>query len=173
MAALATSGFVPTLQSKLGEGGVVDRMLTRSQLLDDRINASLQKAEDGRVYFRPELERIARVVGKVAFGLYLKRYTRRAAALSEFDVWPLEHSQSGDQRILLMAHNERFRPKRWTTIQKGVFAYMFVRNWIWGDFGRLFCVMKFHDTIRAAVGCPWTRRTVDNVDSQQILPFGT
>jgi hypothetical protein len=172
LAALATSGFVFTLQSKLIEGGVVDRMLTRSRSLDDRINASLQTAEDGRVYLQPELERIARVVRKVAFGLYLKRYTRKAAALTEFDVWPLEHSQSGDQRILLMAHNERFRPKRWVTVQKGVFAYMFVRNWIWDDFGRVFCIMKFHETIRAAVGCPWKQRLADTGDSQQTLPFG-
>ena len=35
-----------------------------------------------------------------------------------------------------------------------VFDYMFVRNWIWRDFGRLSCLMRFHETIWAAVRCP-------------------
>ena len=62
-----------------------------------------------------------------------------------------------------LAHTERFQARRWTHVQTlklpgqgrvQVFDYMFVRNWVWRDFGRLFCIMRFHETIWAAVRCP-------------------
>ena len=60
--------------------------------------------------------------------------------------------------VFVMAHDERFMPRRWTHLQKGVFSYMFVRNWVWSDFGNLACIMKFYETLWAAVICPWPSR---------------
>ena len=39
-----------------------------------------------------------------------------------------------------MAHTERFSGAPLDT-------------WVWRDFGRLFCIMRFHETIWAAVRC--------------------
>ena len=50
------------------------------------------------------------------------------------------------------------------------FDYMFVRNWAWHDFGHLFCIMRFHETIWAAVRCPHppNRRNSKRPDRHQL-----
>jgi hypothetical protein len=157
--ALAQVGFHPTLQDKLAPRGTVDRALERSPRLDDRIIESLSVAADGRVYFAPEMDRMASVAQKVAFGLYCHRYQLgKVPAIREFRTVPLTHSEEAMNHIFVMAHTERFVPRRWTDLQKGVFSYMFVRNWVWADIGKLVCIMSFYETLWAAVVCPWPSR---------------
>jgi len=164
LAVMAQSGFVPSLMSKVEDGGSVDRMLQNSPGLDIRLQNSMRVAEDGRVYMTPNETRIANITRKVAFGLYCHRYTPQVLPrLDEFFALKPMHGQDDNNFIVVMAHTEKFKPRRWTHVQTltvpkqpkvQVFDYMFVRNWIWGDFGRLFCIMRFHETIWAAVRCP-------------------
>ena len=164
LAVMAQSGFAPTLMSKVDENRAVDRMLQKSPGLDTLIQGSLHAAEDGRVYITPDEVRIANVVRKVAFGLYCHRYTPKTRpALGDFFALKPMHERDDNNFIVVMAHTERFQARRWTHVQTlklpghgrvQVFDYMFVRNWVWRDFGRLFCIMRFHETIWAAVRCP-------------------
>ena len=164
LAVMAQSGFAPTLMSKVDENRAVDRMLQKSPGLDTLIQGSLHAAEDGRVYITPDEVRIANVVRKVAFGLYCHRYTPKTRpALGDFFALKPMHERDDNNFIVVMAHTERFQARRWTHVQTlklpghgrvQVFDYMFVRNWVWSDFGRLFCIMRFHETIWAAVRCP-------------------
>jgi len=164
LAVMAQSGFVPSLMSKIAEGGVVDRMLQNSAGLDTRIENSLRVAADDRVFLVPDEIRIANVVRKVAFGLYCHRYTPKVMpSIGEFFALKPVHDLDDRNFVFAMAHTERFQPRRWTHVQTlespkngrlQIFDYMFVRNWIWRDFDRLFCIMRFHETIWAAVRCP-------------------
>ena len=165
LAVMAQSGLVSTLTSKVDENRVVDRMLQQSPGLDSLIIDALRVAEDGRsVYITPNEVRLANVTSKVAFGLYCCRYTPKTLPSLD-DFFALKPIHGGDENnfIVAMTHTERFQPRRWTHVQTlklpgnrrvQVFDYMFVRNWIWRDFGRLFCIMRFHETIWAAVRCP-------------------
>ncbi len=164
LAVMAQSGFVPTLMSKVDEGGVVDRMLQKSTGLDVHFENSMRFAEDGRVFITPDETRIANITRKVAFGLYFHRYTPKAApSLDDFFAIKSIHNLDNTNFIVAMTHTDKFQPRRWKHVQMivspghgkvQVFDYMFVLNWVWGDFGRLFCIMRFHQTIWAAVRCP-------------------
>jgi hypothetical protein len=157
--ALAQVGFDPLLQAKLVPGGTVDRALERRPALDDRILKSQNVGSDGRVYFAPEMDRMEKVAQKIAFGLYCHRYELgRVPQIEGFRPAPMAHSEESMNHVFVMAHDERFMPRRWTHLQRGVFCYMFVRNWVWSDFGKLACIMKFYETLWAAVICPWPSR---------------
>lgn len=152
---MASTGNVPSLHAKTEQGGVVDKTLSRAPLLDDRIIRKLAVDEGGRVYLNVEEKRMARVLRKIAFGLYWHRYSpNRTPQLNEFRVWPIAHAESGENSIVVTTRNDRFIPKRWSRLQKGVFEYMFSRNWLWRDFGGLVCIMRIHNTVWAAVSCP-------------------
>jgi hypothetical protein len=164
LAVMAQSGFVPSLERKVDEGGVVDRMLSRSVGLDTHFSRSKNIGEDGRIYITPDEVRIANVAHKVAFGLFITRYRPRVIPrLDSFLTLKPVHDQDSSNYIVAMAHTEKFTPRRWTHVQPlpgvgkrkvQVFDYMFVRNWIYRDFGKLFCIMRFHETVWAAVRCP-------------------
>ncbi|WP_143002966.1 hypothetical protein [Nitrosospira sp. Nsp1] len=165
MAVMAQASCAPSLQSKVEDGGVVDRMLQRSGGLDAHFLENMGVAKNSRVFVIPDEIRIANIVQKVAFGLYCHRYTPKTIpSLNAFLALKPIHDSDRGNFIFMMAHTERFRPRPWKHLQtvacpsKGkiqVFDYMFVRNWVWGDFGRLFCIMRFHETIWAAVRCPY------------------
>jgi hypothetical protein len=188
LAVMAQTGFEPSLMSKVGEGGVVDRMLTRSAGLDAHFVESSHVAEDGRVFIVPDETRIANVARKVAFGLFCHRYTPDVLPdLHDFLALKPVHNLDNSNFIFVMIHNERFRPRRWkhvqTLISEGkrriqVFDYMFVRNQIGTDLGRLFCIMRFHETLWAAVRCPHPsnrknakRRVGSDFLGQSLLPL--
>jgi hypothetical protein len=188
LAVLAQTGFVASLRQKMDEGGSVDRMLERSPGLDALFAQSMAVSEDGRVVIQPDESRIGRITRKVAFGLYCHRYTPRTIPpIDEFLALKPMHNLDNMNFIVMMAHNERFRPRRWTHFQThggvgkervNVFDYMFVKNWVYTDFGRLFCIMRFHETVWAAVRCPnppgrrSPKRRVGSIHTAQLdLPF--
>ena len=158
---MAQTGFVPSLERKVEEGGVVDRMLERRLGLDTHFK-NRARTEGGGVAIVPDEIRIANVTRKVAFGLYWHRYKPTAMpALNKFFAAQPVHSLDDNNPIVLMTHNDRFRPKRWRHVQTlkmpglakvQVLDYMFIRDW--NDFDRLYCIMRFHETIWAAVRCP-------------------
>jgi hypothetical protein len=167
LAVMAQAGFSASLMQKVDEGGVVDRMLTRSAGLDAHFADTMNVGEDGRIFITPNEGRIANVMRKIAFGLYCHRYVPKfMPPLDDFRALKPVHDRDATNFILVMAHNERFRPRAWTHVQtlrfpeRGkvqIFDYMFVRNWVWADFGKLFCIMRFHETLWGAVCCPHPR----------------
>lgn len=178
LALMAQTGFVPTLMEKVDESGSVDRMLQHSEGLDTHFQEAMSVDETGRVRIKPNESRVAKVARKVAFGLFLHRYKpRRLPKLQDFFVVKPMHDRDPENFIVALAYTERFQPRRWTHFQEvcrggrtvQVFDYMFVRNRVHLDFGRLFCIMCFHETIWAAVRCPnpSTRRT------QRFPEFGS
>jgi hypothetical protein len=146
-------------------------------------------SEDGRVFIKPDETRIGRIMQKVAFGLYCHRYAPQVIpTVDAFLALKPVHDLDNTNFIFVMAHNEKFRPRPWKHIQTlagsgkvrwQVFDYMFVRNWVWGDFGKLFCIMRFHETVWAAVKCPnppgkrSPKRRIGAIHTGQVeLPFG-
>jgi len=181
LAVMAQTGFVPSLERKVEKGGVVDRMLERSLGLDTHFKNTARIAEGGGVAIVPDEIRIANVTRKVAFGLYWHRYKPTAMpALNKFFAGQPVHNLDDNNPIVLMIYNDRFRPKRWKHIQTlnvpglakvQILDYMFVRDW--NDFDRLYCIMRFHETVWAAVQCPHppkrrnSKRSVGPVHSGQ------
>ena len=151
---LAQIGFEPHLMAKIEKGGVVDRALLRAPALDERIVQSLDAAPDGRVWFKPERERILTIANKIAFGLYICRYRRRV----NLDLFaPLAVYGTGDdvpQSIVAASHYwPGVRRKPWQTVQRSVFSYLFAKGWLVYD-PPLYCLIDFHRTLLAAVACP-------------------
>ena len=125
---LANIGTHPRLLEKISEGGSVDRALTRAPWLDDRITNALIPEKD-RIYFRPEEQRISRVLTKIAAGLFARRYSTRPQ-LNSFrclGAFPYNIEESRPYNVLLATFTERFQSKRWIHVQKGIFSYTVVR----------------------------------------------
>ena len=163
---LAQIGFEPHLMAKVEKGGVVDRALSRAPALDERIVQSLDVAPDGRVWFKPERERILTIARKIAFGLYIRRYQRRVS-LDQFAA--LAVYGNGDeipQPIVASSHYwPGVRRKSWQTVQRRVFSYLFAKGWLACD-PQLYCLIDLHHTLLAAVACPDPRtipRTMNSV----------
>lgn len=188
LAVVAHSGSVPSLQRKVEPGGVVNRMLQRRPRLGAHFVEQENVAKGRRSLLILDESRIGKVIRKVAFGLYYLRYKPGTPpALADF--LALKPFRNFDEAnfIAVMAHTERFRPRRWIHVQTltlpgqgkvQVFSYMFIRNWVWTDFGKLFCIMRFHETLWAAVGCPHPsqgktlKQRVRTVDASQAhLPL--
>ncbi len=151
---LAHIATTPTLSEKLEENGVVHRALSTWPSKDDEITTSLVVKEDGRVWLNPDLHRVHQVIRKMAQGLYFLRYHQniRAGDVRGVSVFPYNIMDHRPTELFLSIHSERFEPKRWHTIQHGVFSYIFVRNP--SDSSTLLCVMDIHSTAWATALLP-------------------
>lgn len=140
--------------AKVEPGGVIDRTLSASPLLDDRIIDSLAIGEDGRVSFQPELDRIARITTKIAFGLFCLKYGP-GPALPEFSTpWISGPEQQLPPHLVAAQWVwPGVRRKRWTTVQEDIFGFLFAKGWTTED-PPLYCMIELHRTIFAAVRCP-------------------
>ena len=121
----------PTLLYKKEEGGSVYRARKRSPKFQARIQNSLIQADDGKIYFQTEGNRIKRVIEKNATGLYYHRYSvvPEINSLNCTGFYPFSVEESRPTEIFLLTYSEKFKPKKWTTIQKNVFSYIVVRDW--------------------------------------------
>lgn len=151
---LAQVGVSEDLAAKVEPGGRVDRALRRSAGLENRIRESLALTEEGLVAIEPEVGRLRRVVRKIAAGLYALRYGQRAhpSSIPKAGIVHLESEPARTAQLLLATHTERFQPKRWSHVQRGVFSYIFVRNWQTSH--QLTCVMDFHGEFWGAARVP-------------------
>src|SRR5690348_10493550 len=116
LAVMAQAGCASSLQSKIEDGGVVDRMLQRERSagLNAHFLKNMGMAEDGRVFITPDEARIANITQKVAFGLYYHRYTPQVIpSLEAFLALKPIHASDRDNFIVTMAHTERLRPRPW------------------------------------------------------------
>lgn len=152
--ALAHVSSNPQLVAALESGGILDRALAAAPHLDDRITSALMPDGEGRVWFSPEVDRIRRIAKKIAFGLYCLRYGigRR---LTDFDGNDLFGPGETFPQHLIAAQWiwPGLRRKRWTTVQAGMFSFLFAKGWM-GDDPPLYCFINFADTMIAVVSCP-------------------
>ena len=121
----------PTLLAKKEFGGNVFKARQRSPKLKDRILNSLIQAENGRIYFKMEENRIKRVIEKNALGLYFHKYNK-LPPLSSFNCngfYPFTVEETRPAEIFMLTYSENFRLKKWNTIQNNVFSYIVVRDW--------------------------------------------
>lgn len=151
---IAKIGHVPQLMAKVEKGGIVDRALGRAPGLDQRIIESLEVRSDGRVWLMPERERILRIVQKIAYGLFTCRYGMRASfgAFSALAVYGPE--EEIPQPVVAASHYwPGIRRKRWISVQKDVFSYLFAKGWLLHD-PPLYCLVDLHRTLLGVVACP-------------------
>ena len=171
IALLAQIGTSRALGNKVDAGGAVDRAFERSPAFEQRFIDRLSVDESGRVLIEPEVERVELVLRKVVAGLYRLRYGRTASmeSLGPVGFWPYNLDDQVPVQALLEAYTERFKPKRWAVVQRGVFEYMFVRR----TDGRLSCVVRWHETLWVTCIVPWPRgRRADNeTNGQGRLPI--
>ncbi len=153
-AVLGISSFDTQLMQENLQGEYLDRMLTHSPQLDDRITSSLSVDENGQVYVKPELERMHRVCRKVACGLFALRYGA-GRSLDSFDVEIVQHGLTdlAQELVAAMHYSPGLRAKRWTTVQLGAFSFLFAKGWFVSD-PSIWCFVDFYQTIFAAIRCP-------------------
>jgi len=145
---IATIGDSPTLSEKQMPNGLIDRAVARNPSLYDRIIDKLAVDENNRVYLTPESDRVHRVVLKIASGIYYKKYK---LSRPQTDFTYLGTFHGFDQiptPLIVMAHTERFTPKKWTIVQRDVFSYTIVRNW---QNSRLILFINLHNTLWSCV----------------------
>jgi len=148
----------PTLMSKKRIGGSVFKARERSKGLKERIEDSLIQSEDGMLYFQSESDRIKRVIEKNAFGLFYHRYkifpNLRDFKCSGFYPFSVKETRPSD--ALLLAFTDKFKPKRWTVMQKNVFSYIVVRDWR-REKG-LTMILYLHNTTWCIIEIPYPHR---------------
>jgi hypothetical protein len=151
---LSNIATAPTLANRVSEGGSVDRALTASPRLDQRIVSSLSVRDDGRVMLQPELDRMNRIVAKIAFGLFIRRYgvVPHPEDVSPIGIFPYNLEDHRPPHIFILAYRESFLPKRWVHVQKGVFSYLMVRAGAGNN--DLLCLMDIHNTAWAVAKIP-------------------
>jgi hypothetical protein len=149
-----------TLTQRIAPGGPVDRAFNYDQTLEDELLDMLQIDEQtGTVTLTPDLDRVGRVVSKIARGLCAIRFGRvphlsqiGRASLYPYDIVDLRSTQD-----FISTYSERFQTKRWTVVQPAIFSYIFVRSY--RHPGRLQCVMNIHDSLWAVVDLPTPNAT--------------
>jgi len=165
IAFLAHIGSTEALNAKVEEGGKVSKALDRPKArgFSEKIDSAVRLDDDGRPYIEADINAIARIVKKVAFGLHCTDYPRHRnrPKLDQFEVIAIEPITQCAKTLGMMM-NTRFQPRRWQSLQPKVFSYMFLRNAIGTNRGDFICLMKFHETLAAAVKCPAGRREADH-----------
>jgi hypothetical protein len=150
----------PTMAAKVQEGGSIDRALKRAPRLEDRLVRHIEPAPGGgaNVFIKIEHARLERVLGKIALGLYFARYGRvpPPPGVEPIGAYPYTLTDYRPLGLVASTHSERFEPKRWHHVQSGVFSYIFIRDP--RSYGRLICIMDFHQTMWGAVRLAQPRR---------------
>lgn len=153
-AVLGMIGHTPAIERRIEEGADIYRTLERCSKLDDRLVSS--------VLYLPELgappilqieeDRLASLFRKMAFGLFLATYRPKTVPrLGAFK--PLRLREAGSlQRSNV---TQAFCQRRWRSLKKDVFDYVFFRSQLAPFLGKRYCLMQFYGpTFLAAVQCP-------------------
>jgi hypothetical protein len=162
----------PTMAGKVASGGAIDRTLERSPLLDERLIRMIEPDEDGaRVLIKPEIERVHRVISKLAIGLFFLRYGGAPPAdlVHVVGAYPYTMDDLRPEPVFISTFTQRFRHKRWHHVQRQVFSYIFVRHP--KHSGKLWCVMDFHETLWGVAEMPNPKsRRVGNRGQLPLFP---
>jgi hypothetical protein len=166
----------PTLLAKKDFNGNVFRARERSENLKKLISDSLIQADDGKIYFKQDTNKIKRVIEKNAFGLYFHKY-KKMAKLSSFNCtgfYPYNVNETRPAEIFLLTYKANFQPKKWTTIQNNVFSYIVVRDW---RNNKLTMIFNIHNTVCCIIEIPYPRSLIRGVSNpskyQMNLQFNT
>jgi len=145
----------PTIAAMASECGVIDRTLSRSPRLENRLIESLEvDNEDGRILIRPEIDRVKRVIQKIATGLFTLRYGRIPSTntVGPVGAYPYHARDDRPPPYFIATFTERFRSKQWRTVQPRVFSYIFVRDP--KSSSKVWCVMDIHQSLWGVVHFP-------------------
>ncbi len=145
----------PNLLARKEYGGSVYKARKRSKKLKERIEKLLIQAEDGRVYFMIEGNRIKKVIEKNALGLYYHKY-RKVPDLSAFNCvgfYPFRVEETRPAEIFILTYTEKFKLKKWTHIQDNVFSYIVVRDWRRNN--KLTMIFHIHNTVWCIIEIPY------------------
>jgi hypothetical protein len=107
---------------KLEPGGALDRALDLSPALEERLLNALEVDEEtGLPFIQPETDRVERIVRKIALGLFALRYGRIPSqeSMRPVNLYPYEPHDGRPLAYFTATFTESFRPKRWTTVQRG------------------------------------------------------
>ncbi len=171
LALIAHVATAPKLVAKLEPGGSIDVALTRSPALEKRLLAAIGVDEKtGTTYIRPETIRVNKVVKKIAVGLFALRYGRAPASDAATLVGLYPYDENRNQlpvHYFVATFTERFKTKRWRSVQNGVFSYIFVRDPI--QIGKVLCVMDIHQSFWAVVHFPNPASVQKGVGTQRSL----
>ena len=167
---LGQIGTSPTLVNKVEEGGQIDRALTHSPALDERIIQSLETSEDGQITLRPETQRIHRVIRKIALGLFVHRYAKVPSwdAITPVAAYPYNIEDQRPAPFFVATFTERFRSKTWTHVQRGIFSYIVVRDP--AQYSKYWCIIDFHQTLWGVSQFP-NPRSIPSCQKQQLWLF--
>lgn len=168
---LTTLSLSPTLVARTEPGGSIYKSRERSDKLYNRIISSLLK-ENGKTYFKPESNRLNRVIEKYAFGLYYFKY-KKIAALNKFKsvgFYPFNAEETRPNEVFMLTHTEKFSPKKWNHIQNGVFSYIIVRDWRRNN--KLTMILHIHNTAWCVIEIPSPQRGKNKIiENQTNLDF--
>lgn len=148
----------PAIQEMISTGGVIDRTLSRAPALEERLLRALEvDNESGHISIRPEIERVNRVLKKIATGLYALRYgsVPERHTLGPARAYPYDTRDERPTPYFVATFTERFRAKRWNMVQKGSFSYIFVRDP--EDRRQVWCIMDILQTLWGVVHLPHPR----------------
>lgn len=124
LALIAQVSQSPHIQAKLDSGGTLDRAFTRSPALEQRFLDAIRIDENtGQPFIEPELPRVARIVKKIALGLFELKYnwSPPSESVHYAHLFPYEAQDARPFPYFIATFTERFNPKRWKTVQSGVF----------------------------------------------------
>lgn len=164
---LATLSESQTLVARTQPGGSIFKSRERSDKLYKRLLNSLIQEENGKTYFRPETDRLKKVIEKYAFGLYYFRY-KKLATLKSFKCigfYPFNAEETRPSEIIMLTHSEKFTLKKWIHIQENVFSYIVVRDWRRNN--KLTMIFHIHNTAWCVIQIPyptsdrWNKRNLE------------
>ena len=145
----------PSIQAKLAPGGLIDRTLSRSPALEERLLQALDvDDETGNPIIRPEMHRVSRIVQKVATGLFALRYGRAPSPVEvgHAALYPYTSIDQRPSSYFVATFTERFKTKLWRNVQPGTFSYIFVRDP--KHSGKVWCVMDIYQSVWGVVHFP-------------------
>lgn len=144
-----------SIEAKLAPGGLIDRTLSYAPALEERLLRALDVDEDtGNPVIKPEMQRVKRVVQKIAVGLFALRYGRAPAGdqVSHVGLYPYKPKDERPLPYFIATFTERFKSKQWRNVQCGAFSYIFVRDP--RHSGKVWCVMDISQSLWAVVHLP-------------------
>jgi len=146
----------PALLSKKDVNGSVYRARQRSIKLKKRIESSLLTGNDGRIYIKPEYERIEKIIEKNALGLYYRKY-KLVLRLKDFrcsGIFPADIFNHQPTEIYLLTLGDKsFMPRKWTIIQDGVFSYVITKDFRRNN--KAIMIFNIHNTIWTVIDIPY------------------
>ena len=145
----------PALETKLAPEGEIDRMFSYSPLLEERLlNALKIDKKTGKPVIQIEVHRVNSIVKKIAIGLFALQYglVPLGSQIEHVALYPYKPTDQRPVPYFLATFTERFKTKRWRSVQPTAFEYIFVRDPI--NNGKVICIMDIYQSVWGVVHLP-------------------